>query len=360
MFGSLYDSLGSFCSSSSNYFQQPLQHTSMSETPIDMMESYTLHSFEEKVAENVTVCKSTKLPISLAYHTFGNKEDPLIMLVMGLAGQCVLFETPVCEWIAKQGFYVCRFDNRDIGKSTLLQEAKQSVGLIRLLMPECMACCERVPYHLDDMADDAVALMKHLGKEKAHWYGASMGGMIVQLVGLNHPETVETLTLAVTMSGNFRIANPTLHTQMGFLKMPKSNSKEDIAAFRHFYCETYMLGSRPLTNLRALEITCEEAYKRGIERRGIPRQLAAISRQASRDDRLRTMTQFPTYIMHGIHDKLVPIANAYHLHNLIPNSELEVFPDLGHFVDPAHTIEYYGALVGFIKREMAKKEKNQS
>ena len=326
--------------------------------PIDeIIETYKLHSFEERVAENVTVCKSTNLPISIAYHTFGNKEHPLLMLVSAFSSQSVYFETPLCEWLAQHGYYVCRFDNRDIGKSTYLDDAEQHISSLIMVLPTAMAWGEIIPYKLDDMADDAVALMRHLGKSKAHWYGGSMGGMIAQLVGLNYPEVVETLTLGVTMSGNPNIAHPTLHTKLGFLKQPKSTSKEDIGDFRRFYCETYMLGSRPLTNLKPMHIVNEEAFARGVNRRGVPRQLAAIARQVPRDDRLRDMTQFPTCILHGIHDKLVPIANGYHLHSLIPNSQMEVFPDLGHWPDPTHLEEYYGALIGFIKRETAKKER---
>eukprot|EP00658_Telonema_sp_P-2_P052244 TRINITY_DN4044_c0_g1_i2.p1 TRINITY_DN4044_c0_g1~~TRINITY_DN4044_c0_g1_i2.p1 ORF type:complete len:134 (+),score=35.26 TRINITY_DN4044_c0_g1_i2:83-484(+) len=99
----------------------------------------------------------------------------------------------------------------------------------------------------------------------------------------------------------------------------------------------------------------DRAYARGIERRGIPRQLAAIKRQVCRDERLKTMTQFPTYIMAGAVDLLVPIANAHHLHSLIPNSQLEVFPEMGHYPDPTYTLEYYGAFVKFMKRASAKK-----
>ena len=146
---------------------------------------------------------------------------------------------------------------------------------------------------------------------------------------------------------------------MGFLKAPKSDSKEDVAAFRLMFCENYLLGSRPLTSHKQHEIVCEEAYSRGIERRGIPRQLAAIKRQVCRDERLKTMTQFPTCILAGEVDKLVPIANAHHLHSLIPNSELEIFPEMGHYPDPTHTLDYYGAFVKFMKRTSARKSSLQ-
>ena len=327
----------------------------MAEDPIiRIADSYKLHSFEEKVAENVTVCKSTNLPISIAYHTFGNKEHPLLMLVSAFSSQSVYFETPLCEWLAQHGYYVCRFDNRDIGKSTYLDDAEQHISSLIMVLPTAMAWGEIIPYKLDDMADDAVALMRHLGKSKAHWYGGSMGGMIAQLVGLNYPEAVETLTVFGTTSGNSSVGSPSLLTMLGFLKRPKSETKEDLIAFRRYFIDTYMLGSHPIAYSRLLEISCEEAFARGIDRRGAQRQLAAITRQAPRDERLSSMTQFPTLILHGKLDKLFPVAHANHLYKTIPWSQLHVFPQLGHYVDPTHIYEVYSSLLSFIQQHQSR------
>ena len=124
--------------------------------------------------------------IDIEYESFGRDGDPLILLIMGFAAQLIFWPEALCRGLAAKGFRVVRFDNRDIGKSTHLKDLPAPDP--RALMAEVMAGRRPdVPYTLDDMADDVVGLMDALGVERAHIAGASMGGMIAQLVAINHP-----------------------------------------------------------------------------------------------------------------------------------------------------------------------------
>ena len=120
--------------------------------------------------------------IEIAYQTFGERSDPALLLVMGLGSQLIHWPEEFCELLAARGFYVVRFDNRDIGHSTKIEDAP---------VPDLMAVVagdvSAARYTLDDMADDAVGLLDHLEIDAAHVAGASMGGMIAQTLAIRHP-----------------------------------------------------------------------------------------------------------------------------------------------------------------------------
>jgi pimeloyl-ACP methyl ester carboxylesterase len=122
--------------------------------------------------------------IKLCYETFGDATAPPLLLVMGLASQMVLWDDEFCEQLAER-FFVIRFDNRDIGRSTILRD-KPIPTRVQLLLRDKRGAA----YELNDMADDAAGLLDHLGIDKAHVVGVSMGGMIAQLLAIRHPDRV--------------------------------------------------------------------------------------------------------------------------------------------------------------------------
>ncbi len=143
--------------------------------------------------------------IDIEYESFGRESDPLILLIMGFGAQLIFWPDPLCEGLAAKRFRVVRFDNRDIGKSTHL--AGQTAPDPRTLFAEVMAGKRpHVPYSLDDMADDTVGLMDALSVERAHIAGASMGGMIAQLVAINHPSRTKSSHLDHVHHGTSRSA----------------------------------------------------------------------------------------------------------------------------------------------------------
>src|SRR5688572_9238222 len=137
--------------------------------------------------------------IELHYDTFGDRDGPPLLLIMGLGAQMIVWDQEFCEALADRGFFVVRFDNRDVGLSTKLTSARIDffATIARAIQGEPIDS----PYKLSDMAADAVSLLDHLGIRAAHIVGASMGGMIAQTIAIEHPARVLTLTSIMSTTG---------------------------------------------------------------------------------------------------------------------------------------------------------------
>ena len=153
--------------------------------------------------------------VELCYETFGDPADPAILLVMGLATQMVAWHEDFCAQLVDRGFFVIRYDNRDVGRSTHFTDTPPpGVGEIVRRKPK------HVAYTLEDMAADGVGLLDHLGIEKAHLVGASMGGMIAQMIAAGHPERVLSLVSIMSTTGNRWRGQPSLRVYPYFLSAP--------------------------------------------------------------------------------------------------------------------------------------------
>ncbi len=141
--------------------------------------------------------------ITLCYETFGSREAAPLLLVMGLASQMILWDDEFCELLAARGFWVIRFDNRDVGRSTIMRSARVPKRW-QLVTRDRRAAA----YSLDQMAGDAIGLLDHLEVSSAHVVGVSMGGMIAQLTALNHPDRVTSLVSIMSTTGNRRVGRP--------------------------------------------------------------------------------------------------------------------------------------------------------
>ena len=165
--------------------------------------------------------------IDIEYETFGREGDPLVLLIMGLAAQLNFWPESLCEGLAAKGFRVVRFDNRDIGKSTHLTSLPTPD--FRAVMAEVIAgATPAVPYQLDDMAKDAVGLLDALGAERAHVAGSSMGGMIAQLVAINHPERTKSLISMNSTTGRYDLPPGDPKAMQILAQPPKSSGREDL------------------------------------------------------------------------------------------------------------------------------------
>jgi pimeloyl-ACP methyl ester carboxylesterase len=114
--------------------------------------------------------------IDICFQTFGQKNHPPLLLIMGAGGQGIVWPTAFCKQLAKRGFYVIRYDQRDAGLSTCVD-------------------FEKNPYELLDMAKDAIGLLDALHIKKAHLFGLSMGGSIAELMAVHFPDRVLTIAL---------------------------------------------------------------------------------------------------------------------------------------------------------------------
>ena len=290
--------------------------------------------------------------IEIEYEGFGRERDPLILLVMGFAAQLISWPDALCEGLAAKGFRVVRFDNRDIGKSTHL--ADLPAPDVRALMAEVMAGKRPdVPYTLDDMADDAVGLMDALGVEQGHIVGASMGGMIAQLVAINHPARAKSLISIMSTTGRRDLPPGDRETLSILFRPPKSFGRADLI-------EASMLVQKALSSpgFRPSEAEMRSTAERRADRApfdaaGLARQSAALIAAPPRNALLRQV-RCPTLVLHGADDPVIPAAAAKDTAESVPGAELVIGPGMGHdFGDPLVPV-YLRRIGDFVAKVEAK------
>ena len=278
--------------------------------------------------------------IEIEYDTFGNSSSKPLLLVMGLGGQMIAWLDEMCEGIANQGFYVIRFDNRDVGLSTKFEEAGLP-NLLEIYAKVAMGESVDVPYTLEDMADDAIGVLDHLKVDKAHICGVSMGGMIVQVIAYRHPSRVLSLTSIMSTTGNPELRQPSQELiQELFAPMPldrEASLREGVKRGHLTY------GTFPYDEERAYEMT-KKAYERSFYPQGIMRQAAAIAANGNRKSKLASIN-VPTLVIHGKEDPLVPVEGGIDTADAITGAELLLFERMGHSMPPEVAPQIIEALI---------------
>lgn len=270
--------------------------------------------------------------INLEYETFGDRGAPPLVLIMGLGGQLVLWPEDFCRALAQAGHYVVRFDNRDVGLSTKLEQPRRP-KLFRAALAARIGLPVRAPYTLDDMAHDTVGLLDALELPRAHVAGASMGGMIGQIVAAKYPQRVDSLTLIMSTSGNPRLPGPRLELQLRLVRPPPGQDRETL--IQHSMQTWRLIGSPQYPpDEHVLRAKVERSYDRSSYRNGLARQTLAIIASGSRVPLLRRITA-PTLVIHGAEDPLVPVAAGHDLAQHIPGARLSIIPGMGHDLPPA-------------------------
>jgi pimeloyl-ACP methyl ester carboxylesterase len=274
--------------------------------------------------------------IEIVYETIGEESDPALLLVMGLGTQLIHWDREFCEQLAARGFRVIRFDNRDAGRSTQIKAPVPN------LMRAMAGFKFDAPYLLDDMADDAFGLLDHLGIERAHVVGASMGGMIAQTMAIRRPERVLSLTSIMSTTGERRAGRPKLRV-WGVLTRRAPRDRE--AYIEYFVRVFRMIGSKDFAfdedRVRALAAA---SYDRGHHPAGTGRQLAAILASGDRTERLHEL-HVPTTVVHGKADPLVPFRGGKATARAIPGAKLIVIPGMGHDMPRATWPQLVDAIV---------------
>lgn len=267
--------------------------------------------------------------IELWYEEFGEPDDPPLVLIMGLATQAIAWDDDLCAGFVDRGFRVVRFDNRDIGLS---QEIDAPVDLGAIVTAVMTGQVPEVPYRIADMAADTVGLLDHLGIDRAHLVGASMGGMIAQQVAIDHPERVATLTSIMSTTGEaaYGQARPEL---LGELMAPVPEGRE--AVIERSVATNRMLASPELFDEAITRAEVTRAYDRSFRPAGAARQLAAIVGSPDRAAGLREL-RVPTLVIHGDADPLVALSGGERTAELVEGAELVVIPGMGHDLPPNH------------------------
>ena len=264
--------------------------------------------------------------IDICYETFGAAEAEPMLLIMGLGAQMVLWDDAFCAELAKRGFRVIRFDNRDIGRSSKFSGGKR-VSPLELLKLRFFNIPVEAPYRLLDMAKDTVALMDALSIPSAHLVGASMGGMIAQEIAISFPQRLRSLTSIMSTTGNPKVPPPT-RAAAKLLMRPTPRSKEEFLARFTQTWKLLRVGKFPLDEARDL-MRAERIFARGLHYEGSARQLRAILASGSRKKRLHAVTA-PTLVIHGTVDPLVHPFGGKDTAASIPGAKLMMVNGMGH------------------------------
>jgi pimeloyl-ACP methyl ester carboxylesterase len=271
---------------------------------------------------NEGIRRATVGDVELAYETFGDPSHPPLVLVMGLATQMLGWPDEFCAALAGRGHFVVRFDNRDIGLSSHLDDAGPAdIGAIM------GGDTSTAAYRLSDMASDTVGLLDALGLDRVHLVGASMGGMIAQTVAIEHPERVRSLISIMSTTGDRSVGAPS-EAAIAVLLAPPASSRDEaidrtVATYKIIGSPDYPFDEAELRERTAL------SYDRAYDPAGVSRQLAAIWVSGDRTQALGKVS-VPTLVIHGAADALVNISGCRATAAAIPGAELTVIDGMGH------------------------------
>jgi pimeloyl-ACP methyl ester carboxylesterase len=259
--------------------------------------------------------------VTLCYETFGDPDDTPIVLIMGLATQMIAWHEEFCEQLADRGFHVVRFDNRDIGRSTHFDFRPPTVleMVRRRVRPE--------QYSLSEMAEDAAILLRELGISPAHVVGASMGGMIGQVLAAEHPEVVRSLVSIMSTTGSRWHGQPALSVYRYLLTPPPRDRDGYIQRSAEVFG---LVGSTGFPrDEQYIRERAGRAYDRGYDVRAGGRQLGAIVASGDRTGMLR-MIKAPTLVIHGTVDKMIRPSGGRATAKAIPGARLMMIEGMGH------------------------------
>jgi pimeloyl-ACP methyl ester carboxylesterase len=262
--------------------------------------------------------------MELEYDTFGSPDDPTLLLVMGFTAQMIQWDERFCGQLADTGLHVVRFDNRDCGLSTKLDGVVVDTGAVMAAalgggdVPE-------VPYTLSDMAADGIGLLDHLGVERAHVMGASMGGMIVQTMAIEHPTRVRSVISVMSTTGDPSVGQAAPEV-LGVLLSPAATTREEYIETSPKWMVWHSKKHRSAERTKELAAV---AWDRSNYAEGGPRQMAAIFASGDRTERLRQL-DVPALVIHGRDDTLITPSGGLATADAIPGAHLLYLADMGH------------------------------
>lgn len=281
--------------------------------------------------------------IEICFESFGPQDAPPLLLVMGLGAQMTLWSPGFISELLERGFRVIRFDNRDVGLST--KTAGDPPDVMALYAQMMAGQPVDAPYSLSTMAADAVGLLEALGISGAHIVGASMGGMIVQMMAIEHPDKVLSMTSIMSTTGAADVGQPEASAIMALLTPPPTDRDGAIAAT--VAMSKIIAGSLfDATEARARAI---ETYDRCFHPQGSAFQIAAIAATGDRTERLGAL-QLPTLVVHGREDSLVTLSGGEATAAAVPGADLIVYGQMGHDIPELYWSPLADAISGTAMR----------
>jgi pimeloyl-ACP methyl ester carboxylesterase len=285
--------------------------------------------------------------LDIYYEDMGDANDPAVLLIMGLGAQLLLWRREFCEKLVDQGLRVIRYDNRDVGLSSKVSGQHTSAPLATRMARSFLGLRSPAAYTLEDVADDAAALLDHLKIDAAHIVGASMGGMIAQVFAARHKARTKTLTVIFSSNNQPLLPPPGPRHLLAILQRPKDTTRE--AVIENAIRVSKIIGSpgypAPDDRIRAEAI---EGYDRSYYPAGIGRHFAAILGSGSllRYDRQITA---PTVVIHGKADKLMRPFGGRAVARAIKGARLVLFDGMGHELPR----ELWDDIIGELKTNFA-------
>lgn len=266
--------------------------------------------------------------LSIAYERAGDPAGTPMLLVMGLGMPLSMWPDAFVEGLAREGFSLTLFDNRDVGRSQRISGAPlpNPLGAIGKVM---LGMKVRGVYTLEDMADDAAGLMTALGIARAHVVGMSMGGMIAQVMASRHAARVASLTSVMSTSGNpwASLGRP---RALQAILHPPPDPRDHEAAAAHLESVLRIIGSRRYpASAEVMRTLCRRVVERGLDAEGAKRQLFAILASGDRRAALGTV-RVPTLVIHGEDDPLLRLSASRDIARHVPGAKLMAVAGMAH------------------------------
>jgi pimeloyl-ACP methyl ester carboxylesterase len=262
--------------------------------------------------------------VNIEFETMGDASHPTLLWIMGFGAQLTAWNEDFMKLFVDQGFHVVRFDNRDCGLSH--KHDGVMVDTDKVVMAAMMGdTAPEVPYTLSHMAADAAGVLDHLGIEKAHIIGASMGGMIAQTFALEHPHRAQSLVSIMSVTGDLAYGTPTEDALAALVAAPPPDRAGYIESAKSWS----IWGSKKYFDLNEARERAGREYDRSFYPEGTHRQMAAIYASGDRSEALTTLNT-PTLVIHGTDDTLLTPSGGDRTAELIPGSVLLKVKDMGH------------------------------
>jgi pimeloyl-ACP methyl ester carboxylesterase len=250
------------------------------------------------------------------YDTFGSADHPALLMVNGLGSQCINYHEDWCAMFAATGLYVIRFDNRDVGLSSSYADAP--VG------------DHGEAYLIGDMARDAIAVLDAEGIDRAHVMGLSMGGMIVQVLAIEHPTRLRSVTSVMSTTGEPEYGQSTPEALALLIGAPATDRESHVA---NTVAGMRTWGSPAFADEARSRRNAERAFDRAFTPSGTGRQFLAIRASGPRADGLRGVT-VPMLVIHGDCDTLIDQSGGRRTAELVPGARFELIEGMGHDYPP--------------------------
>jgi pimeloyl-ACP methyl ester carboxylesterase len=266
--------------------------------------------------------------VEVFYETFGDESGAPLLLINGLGSQCINYDVELREAFVDRGFFVIRFDNRDVGLTSKV--GNDDLDFQDLLAKAFSGEAIEAPYLLSDMAADAMAVLDAVGVPAAHVFGQSMGGMIAQTIAVEHPDRVLTMTSVMSSTGDRDVGGATAEAMQRLVIRPPADREGYIA---HSAETSRIIGTPAHFDEERARRRAAAAFDRCYFPVGTGRQMLAVMASGPRSDKLGDV-KAPTLVIHGSDDPLVNLSGGERTAQSVPGAELLVIDGMGHDLPP--------------------------